>query len=145
MSSIPTPGLYEQIVTAALESDLEALADSLIATRTNLRPPEVGDRLALHLARLVQTAIETLSDKERVSRGLSLTRTLISTLAHELDSSSLLEEAPVREESVLRAILGRNPDGSPETIEAPLIPLLDTTLLTNAPVASPKFRHQPFG
>ena len=133
MSSIPTPGLYEQIVTAALESDLEALADSLIATRTNLRPPEVGDRLALHLARLVQTAIETLSDKERVSRGLSLTRTLISTLAHELDSSSLLEEAPVREESVLRAILGRNPDGSPETIEAPLIPLLDTTLLTNAP------------
>ena len=35
--------------------------------------------------------------------------------------------------SVLHAILRRNPDGSAATIGGPLIPLLDTTLLTNAP------------
>ena len=99
MSSIPAPGLYEQIITAALESDLEGLADSLTVTRTNLRPPEAGDRLALHLARLIQTAIETLPEKERVSRGLSLAGTLIATLAQELDSSDLLAEPPVLEES----------------------------------------------
>jgi superfamily II DNA or RNA helicase len=133
LSPIPAPGLYEQIITAALESDVYALPDSLTPTRSNLRVPEAGDRLALHLAGLIQTAIETLPDKERVSRGLSLTRTLIATLAQELDTPALLEESPVLEESVLRAILARNPDGSPETIEAPLIPLLDTTLLTNAP------------
>ena len=34
---------------------------------------------------------------------------------------------------MLRAMLGRLPDGDPEVIDAPLIPLLDTTLLTNAP------------
>jgi hypothetical protein len=35
--------------------------------------------------------------------------------------------------TVLRAVLSHMPDGTPETIPEPLIPLLDTTLLTNAP------------
>ena len=133
MSSKFSPGLYEQIITAGGEPDLETLPDTLTATRSNLRHPEAGDRLALHLARLIQTAIESLPDNERVPRGLSLARTLIATLAEELGAASLVEESPVLAESVLRAVLARNPDGSPEAIEAPLIPLLDTTLLTNAP------------
>ena len=33
----------------------------------------------------------------------------------------------------LHAILERRPDGTPQPIAEPLIPLLDTTLLTNAP------------
>jgi hypothetical protein len=35
--------------------------------------------------------------------------------------------------TVLHAILQRRPDGTPQPITEPLIPLLDTTLLTNAP------------
>jgi superfamily II DNA or RNA helicase len=34
---------------------------------------------------------------------------------------------------VLRAVYGRRPDGTPEPIVEPLIPLLDSTLLTNSP------------
>jgi hypothetical protein len=34
---------------------------------------------------------------------------------------------------VLRAVLRKLPDGTAEDIHEPLIPLLDTTLLTNAP------------
>ena len=40
---------------------------------------------------------------------------------------------PIAPGRVLRAISARHPDGSPERIPEPLIPLLDTTLLTNAP------------
>ena len=40
---------------------------------------------------------------------------------------------PVDPASVLHAVLRRRPDGSPAELEGPLIPLLDTTLLTNAP------------
>ena len=40
---------------------------------------------------------------------------------------------PVDPAAVLQAVLRRNPDGSPSAIAVPLIPLLDTTLLTNAP------------
>jgi superfamily II DNA or RNA helicase len=42
---------------------------------------------------------------------------------------------------VLRLVAGRQPDGLAETIPAPLIPLLDTTLLTNAP-GEPRVGHQ---
>ena len=42
---------------------------------------------------------------------------------------------------VLRSIVGHLPDGRPESIAEPLIPLLDTTLLTNAP-GEPRVGHQ---
>ncbi len=42
-------------------------------------------------------------------------------------------DAPIEPGSVLHAVLAHMPDGTPETIPEPLIPLLDTTLLTNAP------------
>lgn len=40
---------------------------------------------------------------------------------------------PVDPATVLQAILRRRPDGVPEVFTTPLTPLLDTTLLTNAP------------
>ena len=43
--------------------------------------------------------------------------------------------------SVLRAIRRQLPDGRPQEIPKPLIPLLDTTLLTNAP-GEPRVGHQ---
>jgi superfamily II DNA or RNA helicase/HKD family nuclease len=125
-------GLYEQLITESLEAELVALDDFSVASRETLRRPEAGDRLALHLSRIIQEAVESLDDKERVERGLALARSVIETLARELGDESLLGEAPVLEQSVLSAILGRNPDGSEETIAPPLIPLLDTTLLTNS-------------
>jgi len=33
---------------------------------------------------------------------------------------------------LLQSIMGRRPDGRPDATAVPLIPLLDTTLLTNA-------------
>ena len=42
-------------------------------------------------------------------------------------------DAPIEPGTVLRAVLGRTPDGRVEAMPEPLIPLLDTTLLTNAP------------
>ena len=60
-----------------------------------------------------------------------MARALLDRLGElvEVDPS----DAPVDPATVLHAILGRRPDGSPESIAQPLIPLLDTTLLTNAP------------
>src|SRR5581483_11476905 len=44
-----------------------------------------------------------------------------------------MDEAPTESSEVLRAVLGLRPDGSLDELTEPLIPLLDTTLLTNAP------------
>ena len=134
-------GLYEELISEALDRQLGSLPDEIIASRDALRGAEAGDRLALFLARIVEQAVDGIPERERVGRGLSLARSLVETLARELGRDDLRDEAPVRDEPILRALLARQPDGSPESIDAPLIPLLDTTLLTNAP-GEPRVGHQ---
>jgi superfamily II DNA or RNA helicase len=51
----------------------------------------------------------------------------------QIPKADVGRDAPTEPGTVLRALLGYRPDGTPESIPAPLIPLLDTTLLTNAP------------
>ncbi|MGV0602611.1 phospholipase D-like domain-containing protein, partial [Mycolicibacterium pulveris] len=67
----------------------------------------------------------------RVKVGIEIARQLIQRLSElaETDTSA----APVEPGEVLHALLEKQPDGTPRTITEPLIPLLDTTLLTNAP------------
>lgn len=139
--SRPERGLYEQLISEAFEQELARLPTSLVPRRTALRSAEAGDRVALYLARLVERVVDDLAEEERVPRGLALARALVATLASELGEESLLREAPIGQESVLRAIRARLPDGSIESIEPPMIPLLDTTLLTNAP-GEPRLGHQ---
>lgn len=134
-------GLYEQLISETLESELSELGPQLIPRRDPLRKAEAGDRLALHLARLVERSVDGLPEKERVERGLALARALIEALARELGQDELRSESPVQQASVLRAVLAREPGGSPEPLASPLIPLLDTTLLTNAP-GEPRVGHQ---
>lgn len=126
-------GLHEELLTDALEVELASLGDRLHAEREPLRAAEAADRLALHLARVVERAVDTLPEKDRTSRGAALARRLIDVVVEELDVPELTEQRPLPRAELLRAVLARLPDGSPETIPHPLIPLLDTTLLTNAP------------
>jgi superfamily II DNA or RNA helicase/HKD family nuclease len=134
-------GLYETLITAELERELRTLPSDLVPWRAPLRSAEAGDRLALFLARIVERAVGDIADKDRVERGLALAREIVDTISEALGRGHVREQAPVRDDSVLHAILARQPDGTPESIEAPLIPLLDTTILTNAP-GEPGVGHQ---
>lgn len=134
-------GLYEELISEALEEQLGSLPAGLVPLRAKLRRAEAGDRLALFLAGLVERAVDDLPENDRVRRGLALARALVKTLSAELGLQELNREAPVQEDSILQAILARRPDGSLESIDPPLIPLLDTTLLTNAP-GEPRVGHQ---
>jgi superfamily II DNA or RNA helicase/HKD family nuclease len=126
-------GLYEVLITEAIEAQLRDLDSSLHATRSALRAAEAPDRLALHLGRLIQRAIAGLNDADRVEKGVALARSLVAQIDQVLSERSAGLDAPLDPGTVLRAVLGRTPDGRPETLPEPLIPLLDTTLLTNAP------------
>ncbi len=91
---------------------------------------EASDRFGLHLAELVRKALDGVPDSERVERGVEVAR----AFAGQLTELLALENDPVvTPGTVLSAILRRLPDGTPEQTSEPLIPLLDTTLLTNAP------------
>lgn len=126
------PGLYEQLVTAALEGRLGGLNVQELAQRTPLDKEEAADRIALHLGQLLRRAITGMDQQTRTQTGLELARRIITLLTESsraLDADDLLSPAG----DVLRAVARLQPDGRPEIIAQPATPLLDTTLLTNAP------------
>ncbi len=127
----PVPGLYETLITEALSAELDGLSDRLSVDSSTLRAAEAPDRIALHLGRQVQAAVAHLSESERVEVGIRVARELIERLDGLLGSG--VEARPIESGLVLEAILRQMPDGRPEVVDRPLIPLLDTTLLTNAP------------
>ena len=125
------PGLYEALVTEGLEAELDRVTDSLPIGKRPLRSAEAADEIAWHLSRNIEQALADVGDDERVEVGLQVARALLERLGElvETDPTS----APVDPATVLHAILRRRPDGTPDKIAEPLVPLLDTTLLTNAP------------
>jgi superfamily II DNA or RNA helicase/HKD family nuclease len=126
-------GLYESLITEALESHLSALSPHLTPRRTPLHEAEAADRLSLHLARVVERAIASLDKADRVATGTALARRLVEVVIESTAANTLAPERPVARGEVLRSVAGKLPDGRTETIPEPLTPLLDTTLLTNAP------------
>jgi superfamily II DNA or RNA helicase/HKD family nuclease len=125
-------GLFEAIVTDALAADLLRLDDSLVPYRSNLRAVDASDRIALHLSRAIERVLDSVPDTDRVEIGIGLARDIIDRLSRA-GRSGVSGDAPIIPAEMLTAISSRRPDGTPEPVESPMIPLLDTTLLTNAP------------
>lgn len=132
-------GLYEQLLTDLLEEELKGSPGS--PRLDDLRNAEAADRIAWHLASVVERAIEALPEDDRAAAGAALAQRLIEQVVKSPRAVSLARERLAPPPRVLRSIRGRKPDGSDESIDEPLIPLLDTALLTNEP-GEPGVGHQ---
>lgn len=136
MPALPR-GLHEALVTQAIQEALNGLEDSLSPSARGLRAAEAADRIALHVGLVVRSALGDVREKDRVEVGSRLARRLVeqvgTALSEVVSGLDSARDLPVEPAQVLHAILGRLPDGEPEVIREPLIPLLDTTLLTNSP------------
>jgi superfamily II DNA or RNA helicase/HKD family nuclease len=128
-----TRGLYETLITEKLDARLEALGDGLEARRSTLHEAEAADRIALHLSCIVERAVASIDKEKRVEVGTALARQLVDIVVGISGADALASERPIEGGQMLQSILGKLPDGTAENIRRPLIPLLDTTLLTNAP------------
>lgn len=135
------PGLHEAILTPRLAALLRALpSDGAIPQQAELANAEAADRVSRHVARVLALAIEAAPERERAEQAARLAREIVRALSESVDAG-LADEAPVAPPAVLHALLRRRPDGTPDVIERPLTPLLDTTLLTNAP-GEPAVGHE---
>ena len=125
------PGIYEQLITEGLRAELDELARHMPVDERPLSSADASDRIAWHVSRQVERALLDVGDEQRIQIGLQVARALLDRLGDlvQVDRQVMLADPA----SVLHAVLRRNPDGSPAPIAGPLIPLLDTTLLTNAP------------
>ena len=125
------PGIYEQLVTVGLRAQLDELAERLPVQERSLNSADASDRIAWHVSQQVERALLDVSDEERVRVGVEVARALLDRLSELIVADP--EAKPTEPASILQAVLRRNPDGSSRPMAAPLIPVLDTTLLTNAP------------
>ena len=143
MTSPITPGIYEALITARLQDVLESIPRSQLEPElVNLSNAEAADRVSRHVAQLVSQAIETYPDDERAAAAVQIVEALVRSLQFLLDGKiDLLPDLIVEPAQVLESLLRRRPDGNPEPVERPLTPLLDTTVLTNAP-GEPAIAHE---
>lgn len=125
------PGLYETLLTEGLKAQLEEIAGRLPAQIRPLRAAEAPDRIAVHLRQQIELALSGLSEDDSVEVGIRIAQALLDRLGELVKVDR--DGVPVDPAAVLHAILRRRPDGTAAEITEPLIPLLDTTLLTNAP------------
>lgn len=126
-------GLYETLITERLAEKIAHLDGSLTPQFRPIRREEAGDRLALHLSKCIMHAIESLPEAERVPKGANLVQRVIDEVDKlspaKRPSGDNIDSKP----QILHAIKRILPTGKAENIGEPLTPLLDTTLLTNAP------------
>jgi superfamily II DNA or RNA helicase/HKD family nuclease len=126
-------GLYDSIITESLNRELESIDEaSHSIRRRKLHPAEAGDKLALHLGKVLMSALSSVDDKDRVEVGVQLARELIESIDTTIKKTELSEDQLLTSKEVLTSVLPLNPDGSVPEVTEPLTPLLDTTLLTNA-------------
>lgn len=128
-------GLFELLITEALDAQLRHLPARLTAIRQPLRAADAADRVALQLSRIVERALAGVPDEERVEVGIKLARQLVDVIVSNIQDAGadVAADRPLASGELLHAIANVMPDGRCEQVSAPLIPLLDTTLLTNAP------------
>jgi superfamily II DNA or RNA helicase len=137
------PGLHEALLTRGLEELLTQLRDAtLLADVAELRDAEASDRMSRHLASVLARAIDRAPEGKRSDEAVRIAVALIHRLQALMDGKGDLSgDEPVDPGRVLVALLQRLPDGRPQPIERPLTPLLDTTILTNAP-GEPAVGHE---
>lgn len=134
-------GLYELLVTEALQAHLAKLPSDRVARTEPIRSAEAADRIAYHISSVVERAIEMFPESKRTAAGIELARSLVDWVVRHTSVSQLQAERPVGSTELLRAVERLRPDGTPSHLESPLIPLLDSVLLTNSP-GEPKVGHQ---
>lgn len=131
------PGVYEELITSAVEARLGQLLASEFVERSNLSAADAADRLALHVSEVVARVIDSIPLESRSDVGLQLTRQLIADLEHRLSEHGrtvhLTPDLPAQLRPVLHAVWSARPDGSPDRRDRPLTPVIDSALLTNAP------------
>ena len=123
-------GIFEDLITNSIHTALGELGTAHSPILTDLHSSEAADRFAWHLNKIIKKAIEGINQDERIRIGSDLANDLIRKVSDHATFGA--DDALIHSAKLLKSINKLLPDGRPEEIPSPLVPLLDSTLLTNA-------------
>ena len=135
------PGVYSELISKELAARLERLDDRRRAEQSSLRDAEAADRLSRHVAGVAAAVIGALPEEDRAAAGAELVNALIAKLDELRPTAGVSDDVLLKPAQQLHAVTRQRPDGSFRPVELPLTPLLDTTMLTNAP-GEPTIQHE---
>ncbi|WP_203794509.1 DEAD/DEAH box helicase family protein, partial [Actinoplanes derwentensis] len=140
MSDELIAGLYDHILTEALSARTLEIDPELVKIQ-ELRPADASDRIARLLARQIERALDSVPEKLRVDVGVRVAHALLDTLHEHIPGTGSTVEKPAEPGRALAAIGSFDLGGTARFPQQPLTPLIDTTLLSNAP-GEPRIGHQ---
>lgn len=123
-------GLYETLITEDFRDELRELLDDQALTGP-LKAGDISDRIGRHIGLVVEKILGDIPEADRLAKGVQIANELLGRIAEIIGSTSI--DSLVAPPQILKAVMDLKPDGSPKTFLDPLVPLLDTALLTNAP------------
>ena len=130
-------GLYEQLITKALKTELDGLTSSgqTVARTDPIDPAEAHARIARHVGTLVGRALRGLPSKERETRQAEIANDLVRLLANAKDAADAVTDGdavvgPPEELTALRTLTGD--PAKDRDLPRPLVPLSAADLLVNA-------------
>jgi hypothetical protein len=124
-SQSPVPGLYDHLLSAALEHQIQQLADSETAVVGEVDPDDAHTAIAQYLEHLLAASLSNVRGRESSERRRRLVGRILDALAEELGpewSGRLNLADPLRRLLAIHA----GPDGQ----ERPDTPLARSALLT---------------
>ena len=124
-------GLYEQPITKAVAEALAALDERRVGIR-DLSTDEAPDRVALHLRNEIERALASIPESKRIEVSVALINSVVKNLVEITGKEEFGDQSLTPAGKVLTSVMSLDPDGRAREIQAPLLSLLDTTLLTNA-------------
>ena len=106
-----------------------------------LRNADSADRYGRHAGTLIARLVGSLSESSRAEAGAGLLARLVELLADLVPEANVAGDGIASPPRLLEGVRARRPDGNLASLELPLTPLLDTTVLTNAR-GEPAIQHE---
>jgi superfamily II DNA or RNA helicase/HKD family nuclease len=142
MTALPL-GVYEDLVTNALELRIKAVAPDLVQ-RSSLEPADAHDVLSRHIAALTRRALRSVSgdDSAKLAAQIELTNRIAAAIADAAPAVTGVEDLVALSHDVLLAIVGRQEMPGPVRFpERPEIALTTSALLVNGR-GQPRIGHE---
>jgi len=120
------PGLYEQLLTLAIQSDLDRIVDPRLYSLADVDPEDSHQVIAQYLEHLLASSLATFRGRDATDRQKRLVDQILTTISNELGedwSNQLSIASPLKR---LLAVHSLPPSG----IDRPDTPLSRSSLLT---------------